>query len=221
MKVKEEGKLIKSVSYDQEEIIEDILNLYVKAETFDADVTYSKGVFYKNIKRPKLCYDIEPKFNYVEKCDCRRTPLENESIFSLMYDPPFLATKGGSLKESNGNNLIAQRFGVYEDEKELHRFYIDSLKEFYRVLKQDGILVVKCQDKVSSGKQYFSHNFIINQAEKIGFYTKDLFILLAKSRIVADWQKQNQKHARKFHSYFIVFQKKNVKHIFKDLEVEQ
>jgi len=74
-------------------------------------------------------------------------------------------------------------------------------------LKGDGILIFKCQDKVSSGKQYFSHNFIMNEAEKIGYYTKDMFILLAKNRIVADWQLKNQKNARKFHSYFLVFEK--------------
>ena len=42
-----------------------------------------------------------------------------------------------------------------------------------------------------------------------GFYPKDLFILLAKNRLVADWQVKNQKNARKFHSYFWVFEKSN------------
>ena len=45
-------------------------------------------------------------------------------------------------------------------------------------VQDKGILIFKCQDKVSSGKQYMSHVFIINEAEKLGFYTKDLFILL-------------------------------------------
>ena len=49
----------------------------------------------------------------------------------------------------------------------------------------------------------------MNEAIKIGFYPKDLFILLAKSRLVADWQVKNQKNARKFHSYFWVFEKKD------------
>jgi hypothetical protein len=83
------------------------------------------------------------------------------------------------------------------------------MKEFYRVLNNKGILIFKCQDKVSSGKQYMTHVFIYNEAVKIGYYPKDLFILLAKNRIVADWQLKNQKHARKFHSYFWVFQKIN------------
>ena len=87
--------------------------------------------------------------------------------------------------------------------------YIDSMKEFYRVLKTGGILIFKCQDKVSSGKQYMTHCFIYNEAVKIGYYPKDLFVLLAKNRIVADWQAQNQKNARKFHSYFWVLEKRN------------
>ena len=70
-----------------------------------------------------------------------------------------------------------------------------------------GILIFKCQDKVSSGKQYMSHVFIVNTAVETGFYPKDLFVLLAKNRLVADWQARNQKHSRKFHCYFIVFQK--------------
>ena len=56
-----------------------------------------------------------------------------------------------------------------------------------------------------------SHIFIYNEAVKIGFYPKDLFILLAKSRVVANWQAKNQKNARKYHSYFWVFQKNNMK----------
>lgn len=85
------------------------------------------------------------------------------------------------------------------------------MKEAYRVLKPNGILIFKCQDKVSSGKQYMSHVFIMNEAVKIGFYPKDLFILIAKNRLIANWQIKSQKHARKFHSYFWVFEKNDKK----------
>lgn len=203
------SELIKSISYDQQEIIKNILSLHVPNHKIDADVTYSKGVFYKdnNVPVPKYCFDIIPQADYVVKADCRNLPLCDESVSCVMYDPPFLATTGKSLKSNENNNLINKRFGVYSSEKELHQFYIDSMKEAYRILKDDGILIFKCQDKISSGKQYLSHVFIINEAVKLGLYPKDLFVLLAKSRIVADWQVANQKNARKFHSYFIVFQK--------------
>ena len=37
-----------------------------------------------------------------------------------------------------------------------------------------------------------SHCFIHNEATQIGFYPKDLFILLAKNRLIANWQAKNQ-----------------------------
>lgn len=64
----------------------------------------------------------------------------------------------------------------------------------------------KCQDTVSSGKQYLSHVYVINEAEKLNFICVDVFILLATNRIQGH-NHQNQKHARKFHSYFLVFKK--------------
>lgn len=207
------SELIKSISYSQTEIIKWILQLYVNNNQIDIDPTYSIGNFYKNtgINEPIYKYDINPQVDGVEYGDCRNLPLPDASVNCIMFDPPFLATTGKSLHSDGNNNYINKRFGVYSNENELHRFYCDSLKEFYRLLQDNGILIFKCQDKVSGGKQYMSHCFIINEAEKLGFYTRDLFILLAKNRIVADWQLKNQKSARKFHSYFLVFQKCNKK----------
>lgn len=205
--------MIKSISYNQEEIINNILDLHTNSKIIDADITYSKGQFYKNkiVAEPKLKYDIYPQSNEVVCADSRNLPLKSESLSVIMFDPPFLATTGKSLTSNDNNNYINKRFGVYPNEQELHQFYIDTLKETYRVLKLNGILIFKCQDKISSGKQYLSHVFIINEAEKIGYYCKDIFILLSKSRLVADWQLKNQKNARKFHSYFLVLQKNNKK----------
>lgn len=201
--------MIKSISYNQEQIIKDILKLHVPKGVIDCDPTYSKGNFYNNtgIKPPKYRYDIEPQIAGVEVSDCRDLPLQNNSLDCIIFDPPFLATTGQSLKSNDSNNIINKRFGVYTNEKELHKFYVDSLAEFHRVLKDKGILIFKCQDKISSGKQYLSHVFIVNEAVRIGYYPKDLFVLLAKNRIVADWQVKNQKNARKFHSYFLVLEK--------------
>ena len=183
--------------------------MHVPNKVIDCDPTYSKGNFYKDtgIQEPKYKFDLFPQTWDTIKADARNLPLEDESLNCIMFDPPFLATKGKSLGEDNHNNKINKRFGVYPSEKELHQFYIDAMKEFYRILKLNGILIFKCQDKVSSGKQYMTHCFVWQEAVKIGFYPKDLFILLAKNRLVADWQLKNQKNARKFHSYFWVFEK--------------
>jgi SAM-dependent methyltransferase len=206
--------MIKSISYDEQEIIQWILDLHCKTD-IELDATFSKGNFYKgNFKEPIYKFDLNPQVEGVEKANAENLPFEKCSLDTIMFDPPFLATKGKSLKEDNSSNKINKRFGVYPTEKELHRFYLNALKEFYRILKDRGILIFKCQDKVSSGTQYMSHVFIMSEAEKIGFYCKDLFILLAKNRLVADWQLKNQKNARKFHCYFLVLEKCNKKVVY-------
>jgi tRNA G10 N-methylase Trm11 len=206
-----EQELIKSISYDQDEIIKWIIKLHLKGKDIECDPCYSVGNFYKKINPPKYKFDINPQAEGVEQANAENLPLENESVDSVMFDPPFLATSGSSLKIENSSNKINKRFGVYPSEKELHQFYFNAMLEFHRILKPNGILIFKCQDKVSSGKQYLSHVFIIKQAVELGYYPKDMFVLLAKQRIVADWQLKNQKNARKFHSYFIILEKSNKK----------
>lgn len=180
-------KLIKSLEYDEQTILSSIIKLHCNG-TLYADVTYSKGNFYKkDICTPAFISDLHPSNDSVIKADCRNLPLPENSLSSVMFDPPFLASKGPSLSSNTNSNKIVKRFGCYATEKELHTFYIDSLRELYRVLRLNGILIFKCQDKVSGGKQYFSHCFIHDQAIKQGFYPLDLFILGASSRLTPDW----------------------------------
>lgn len=208
---------ISSIGYEQEEIIENIIKLHVPQGFIDCDCTYSKGNFYKSgkIKEPQYKFDKFPQTQDTIQSCATNLSLEDNSINCMMFDPPFLATTGKSLTVENSSNIINRRFGVFNSEKELHKFYVEAMKEFYRVLNDEGVLIFKCQDKVSSGKQYMSHVFIINQAEKLGFYTKDLFILQAKARLISGKVKK-QIHARKFHSYFIVFEKKKSKINYED-----
>ncbi len=203
--------MIKTVYNNQIEIIQNIINLHVPQGYIDLDPTYSKGNFYKSgeIEKPYFRFDINPQTKDSYKACATELPLSDNNVNCIMFDPPFLATTGPSLLKSEGN-IINKRFGVFKTEKDLFIFYKKALIEFYRVLTKNGIIIFKCQDKVSSGKNYFSHNIIMQQALEIGFYPKDLFILLAKNRIIANWQR-NQKHARKYHSYFWVFEKRKSK----------
>lgn len=197
--------MIKTISYDQQEIINNIQKLYAP---IDLDPTFGKGNFYPNIK-PKYCYDINPRIKNCQVSDYKKLPISNSctEIRAIMFDPPFLATTGPSLKKDSGN-VINKRFTVYKNEDELIDEYRKAAKEFYRILPKNGCLYWKCQDKVSSGKQYFTHIDVYHIALSQGFIAADLFILLAKNRIVANWQKKNQIHARKYHCYFWVFKKK-------------
>jgi tRNA G10 N-methylase Trm11 len=193
--------IIKSISFDQDEVIKNIIQLHCP-NGIDVDPTYSKGNFYKNIKEPRMKFDLFPKTSDTIKSDSRNLPIDDQSINSIMFDPPFIV---GHTKEKP-TGIIGERFHGFRYIKDLWDYYDESLSEFYRITKLGGVLIFKCQDTVSGGKQHLSHVHIINQAEKIGYYTSDLFVLLAKNRIIGHNHKM-QKHARKYHSYFLVFKK--------------
>lgn len=202
---------VKSTSYSQEEIIQNILSLHCNGKDIDCDPTYSKGNFYKKINKPKYRFDLVPQDAGTVQADCRKLPLEDGSIETLMFDPPFVISQGPSLSvQKKGSNIISSRFASFESPDKLYKFYTESLIEFYRVLKDKGVLIFKCQDTVSGGNQYLSSWFIIAKAVELGYYPKDIFILLAKNRLISGKIKKQQ-HARKYHSYFLVFEKRNKK----------
>lgn len=196
--------MIKSVYNNDKEILEAILTLHVKASTFELDPTFSKGMFWRGLQEPKYKSDIYPQREDVIKADCTKlSNFKDGEIKSICFDPPFLA----GFTQPRKTGVMGNRFFGFRYMPEVWEFYKKSLKEFWRIMPNGGVLAFKCQDTVSSGKQFFSHVFIINEAEKLGFYTKDLFIQVAKSRIIGHNHKI-QKHARKFHSYWLVFEKK-------------
>lgn len=79
--------MVKSISYNEEEIINWILKLHCKTP-IELDPTYSKGNFYKgNIIKPKYKFDLYPQIDGVECANAEHLPLENHSINTIMFDP--------------------------------------------------------------------------------------------------------------------------------------
>lgn len=195
--------VIKSVSYDEVEILHNISILFMGGDSFDCDPTYGRGKFYKStFPKPLIMSDLSPRFDFVDKADATDLKLPDECINSLIFDPPFVA---GHTKKPTG--IIGEKYFGFPYMSDVWEFYKRSVAEHFRVLRSGGIYVFKCQDTCSSDKNWISHARVIHLAEKNGFYVKDIFILLAKNRLIGHNHKHVQKHARKFHSYFIVFEK--------------
>lgn len=200
---------IKSVSYDQSEILQWIMEL-CGIERFCADISYGNGKFYTQVPQPVLKFDISPQVEGVIEASSDSLPVENGVLSSVVFDPPFL-TYVRSARDGNGNMVMAKRFGGYWTYSELERHYIGTLKEASRILLKKGILVFKCQDIIHNHKMHCTHAKVINWADSSGFRLKDLFVLPAKNRMPIPQQEGTkakvQKHARIFHSYFLVFEK--------------
>lgn len=206
--------LVKSVYNSNFDTIKNIMNLY-GIEQFDLDCTYSKGNFWKNLPHPKNKSDLFPINDSVIECNSETLPFEDGSMSSIMYDPPFIVAGASYKNNKSGSSIIAKRFEGYTNYEELKNNYYNTLKELHRVCSKGGYVIMKCQDTVSGGKQYFTHVMVMNMANHLGFYPKDLFILHNKVRLNSFGSRWNkQEHARKYHSYFWVFEKIKPKVIY-------
>jgi hypothetical protein len=177
-------------------------------EQFDLDCTYSKGNFWKDLPSPKNKTDLYPINETVIEANSEDLPFDDNSMKSIMYDPPFVVAGKSYRDNKEGSSIIAKRFEGYTTYNDLKVNYFNTLKELYRICDKGGFVVMKCQDTVSGGKNHFTHCLIMNMAMEIGFYPRDMFILTSNVRINSfgtKWTKQE--HARKYHSYFWVFEK--------------
>lgn len=200
-------KIISSISFDEQEIIRDILFLHGRGGVIDCDPTYSIGNFYKDgLPIPKYRFDKTPQVSDVIAATSDSLPMDAESVDTIMFDPPFVISGENYDELSEGSGIISKRFTAFKSFDEIKEMYSNSLREFSRVLKKNGIVIFKCQDIVACQKNHFTHCWVMYEAIELGFYPKDLFVLLAKNRIT-DGRKQQ--HARKFHSYFWVFEKRS------------
>jgi hypothetical protein len=198
---------IKSVSEDQTYIIKSIMTL-CNIEVFDADITFGNGKFWSNLPKPLHCFDIDPQTKDTIKADSRSLPLNNGTLTSIMFDPPFLTY----IKQGREHNsIMGKRFGGYWKYTELEDHYVKTIVEAHRVLDKKGILVIKCQDIIHNHVLHSTHINIVKWADSL-FRLKDLFILPAKHRMdmpqKLNEQTRTQKHARIYHSYFLVLERK-------------
>lgn len=197
------NNVIKSLEFDQREILSGLMQLH-NIDRFDVDVTYGNGVFWKDLPRPVYCFDRDDSLQDCVYACSTNLPLGDASVNSLMFDPPFLTY----IKQGRNNGTImGKRFSGYWSYKELEEHYRGTITEAARVLKHKGIFVIKCQDIVHNHKLHATHVNVINWADEF-FRLKDLYVLGAKHRLPRANSAGIQRHARIFHSYFMVFERK-------------
>lgn len=185
------------------DILAAIRVLYLNNSNFHLDPCFSTGKFYGDLETPELKLDKNPQTSEVKQNDIVENglPYEDNSILSIVFDPPFMFGKHGKTDE----NIMTKRFTMFDSWADLETMYKKSLQEFYRVLKKGGIVAFKCQDYTDS-RTTLTHCYVHNWALEIGFSVEDIFIMTFRGGRV--WNSNlRQKHARKYHSYWFVFRK--------------
>ncbi len=194
-----------------DELFPQILSLYVALGSTVADITYGQGIFWKGVDRKK--YRLRTS-DLSTGTDCRKLPYRDGSIDCVVFDPPYMHTPGGTAHVGHQNFEQYYRNNGAASGKKYHEavldLYFETAKEAHRVLRDHGIFIVKCQDEVCANQQRLSHVEIINHYETLGFCVEDLFVLLRRNKPGVS-RIAKQVHARKNHSYFIVFWKRGGK----------
>ena len=203
----EPGKVIlTSTKGNNSDLLASAFNLYVPEGSVVADVTFGKGVFWRNIDKTRylpIISDKKPGFNIDARVDFRSLPYRDGSIDAVMFDPPYL---------SGGDTVVEHINKQYScDARTSHqgiiRRYTAGIVECSRVLKKRGRIFIKCQDETVSGKQRFTHLELIKILEMLGYLILDLFILTTPA--TPCMRHNYQKSARKNHSYLIVAELRN------------
>lgn len=202
---------------DNATLFEKILKLYVPPKSRIADVTWGKGAFWRGVA--DNMYDIRAT-DIQMGVDCRDLPYEDESLDALVLDPPYMEglfrNQTTEMAGSGSHSAFRER---YSDSKATASsggpkwhdavldLYFKAGQEALRTLRNYGVFIVKCQDEVSANRQRLTHIELINEWAT-DFYCKDLFVVTRTNRpgIV---RMKKQEHARKNHSYFLIFVKRN------------
>ena len=202
--------VLSAYALSNSQVLAKILGLYVAPGSVVADVTFGKGAFWKSI--PKGCYQLQAT-DIRDGIDCRDLPYANGEMDCVVLDPPYMHSPGGTAHlshtpfEDHYRNNSAGNITSGKYHEAVLELYYAAGREAYRVLREKGVLVVKCQDEVCANRQRFTHMEIIDEYRKIDFVAEDLFVVMRNNRPGVS-RTVRQVHARKNHSYFLVFWKR-------------
>jgi len=192
------AKHYKSVFNNEQELLKALIELHCPWG-IEIDPMYFKGAFYKNgVEPPGFKFDINPRIEGVEQADAKHLPFNDGTFNSMVLDPLFLFGIHGKAKEYYTSSTM----GIYRTFSELEEDYKGFLVEAKRVLNKKGVLIFKCQDYTDT-KTTMTHCLVYKWATELGFYAKDLAILVKPNKVYNG--NTTQRHLRKTHTYFWVF----------------
>lgn len=130
-------------------MIEDCARLgYLKYEDRVLDPTYGRGVWWQRWRPTVLVtHDIRQ-----DGVDFRDLPYEDDEFDAAVFDPPYVSVGG---RKTTGLPDMHDRFGLGDapgSPAGVQALINGGLVEVARVVKPRGLVLVKCQDYISSGK---------------------------------------------------------------------
>lgn len=109
-------------------------------------------------------------------------PFPGDSFDVVVYDPPHIPNQGRDRSKD-----FNKRFGLGKRSAKEHGYtfahtYPPFMREAYRVLRDEGILLAKIADYVHNHRYQWAHVELIKAGQDVGFTACDCIIKVHKGR---------------------------------------
>jgi hypothetical protein len=170
------------------------------------DATVNGGRFWRGSTRKIIGLDIDLSHHPTVVADNTQMPFRDSFFQVVVYDPPHIPNQGKDhLKD------FTVRFGLGQHSpKELGYTFSHTfppfVREAYRVLMDEGVLLCKITDYVHHHRYQWAHVELVQAAQHAGFRACDCIIKIRKGPIIdPKWKVAH--HSRRHHCYWLVFRK--------------
>lgn len=199
------SNLLTSVG-SSDECLYRIGKLYLNGGGVEVDLTYSVGGIWRNcgLPQPSMKFDKYPQTSDTLPLDEVEKHIAQNSVKSVVFDLPFWYGDDAKRKDMK----IAERFNLFHSEKELIETNVAMMELSEKILRKNGVLIVKTMDLQSHGKSTWVRDLLVSTATHLGFEKVDELIYLNQSKLGLSANSKQQHCVRKAHGYWLVFKKK-------------
>lgn len=192
---------------DDPELLEQMLQFYPRrAPRRILDATINGGRFWRGSRRRVIGIDIERSHKPTIAADNAQMPFRGASFDVVVYDPPHIPNQG---KDKQKDFNIRFGLGARSPKERGYTFshtFPPFVREAYRVLRPEGILLAKITDYIHHHRYQWAHVELVQAAREAGFQPCDCIVKIRKGPIIdPKWKVAH--HSRRQHCYWLVFRK--------------
>lgn len=184
------------------DLIADVARLgWIKQSDTVLDPTYGRGNWWKAFRPDTLiAHDLQ-----LDGVDFRDLPEPAGSVDVVAFDPPYIAQGG---RDSSTMQLFLGRYGFVDSPTTragVNELMFDGCVEAFRVLRPQGILLLKCMNYVNGGRYRLDAYDLLADLLQRRFRCEDEFIHLRRPG--PQPARDRQHHARRNYSHLFVLRK--------------
>jgi hypothetical protein len=188
------------------ELVLDLVALgYLSSSDRVLDTTYGRGIWWQRWRPDGLVTNDRYRDGADHRFDFRQLGFDDSTFDVVVFDPPYVA-KGG--RSTSGILDFDDRYGLTaapRTSEEVQELVDAGLAECARVVRRQGLVLVKCMDYVSSGGLHDGTGRTTSAGIDAGLRLVDRLHHLGTPG--PQPQGRRQRHARRNHSTLLVFRK--------------